>query len=585
MSNRRSLTAANAYATSRPMSKLFLTIALGSIAVGAVGWALPDLIAQASDSVALSGVISSQQEGLMEGVVVSARRDGTNFTVSVVSDAKGKYSFPRTHLEPGKYALTIRAVGYDLNGPGSVTIAEGKTSNADLKLEKTKDLASQLSSLEWAMSVPGTPEQKDKVIYQTVSCAYCHAWERVVKSNHTADEFVDLITRMQKYYTDGSAVSRDNRGRGQIGPPDQVAAAEQNPKWGREPFGVPKKELAEYLTTVNLSGGKTTWPYELKTLPRPKGKATRVIITQYDMPRPDTVAHDLDLDSAGTVWYTDESRMIFGKMNPKTGVFTEYALPPVPPGDLPGARDIQVDRDDNIWFPRRIANAAVVVTKYNPKTEEVSTIEGAGTQFMALGPEGKIWAGWTRIDPKAMKVEATYGWEKSPNIPPGPHRQYVDLTVVNSKGNPYAPDIGGSYIIGIDAMTGQAKFWQVPTPRSSPRRGRMDAQDRFWFAEYTGDKVGMFDTRTEKFQEWPMLRKYTTPYAVSAPDRNGYVYATSNMSERLMRLDPKTGEIVEYQIPTEFDSKKITYDPTTSRLTLWMVNTRTARMMKVEPLE
>ena len=567
------------------MSKLFLTIALGSIAVGAVGWALPDLIAQASDSVALSGVISSQQEGLMEGVVVSARRDGANFTVSVVSDAKGKYSFPRTHLEPGKYALTIRAVGYDLNGPGSVTIAEGKTSNADLKLEKTKDLASQLSSLEWAMSVPGTPEQKDKVIYQTVSCAYCHAWERVVKSNHTADEFVDLITRMQKYYTDGSAVSRDNRGRGQIGPPDQVAAAEQNPKWGREPFGVPKKELAKYLTTVNLSGGKTTWPYELKTLPRPKGKATRVIITQYDMPRPDTVAHDLDLDSAGTVWYTDESRMIFGKMNPKTGVFTEYALPPVPPGDLPGARDIQVDRDDNIWFPRRIANAAVVLTKYNPKTEEVSTIEGAGTQFMALGPDGKIWAGWTRIDPKTMKVEATYGWEKSPNIPPGPHRQYVDLTVVNSKGNPYAPDIGGSYIIGIDAMTGQAKFWQVPTPRSSPRRGRMDAQDRFWFAEYTGDKVGMFDTRTEKFQEWPMLRKYTTPYAVSAPDRNGYVYATSNMSERLMRLDPKTGEIVEYQIPTEFDSKKITYDPTTSRLTLWMVNTRTAKMMKVEPLE
>ena len=113
----------------------------------------------------------------------------------------------------------------------------------------------------------------------------------------------------------------------------------------------------------------------------------------------------------------------------------------------------------------------------------------------------------------------------------------------------------------------------------------MDAQDRFWFAEYTGDKIGMFDTRTEKFQEWPMLRKYTTPYAVSSPDGSGYVYATSNMSERLIRLDPKTGEIVEYQMPTEFDSKKIAYDPTTSRSTLWMCNTRTARMMKVEPLD
>jgi virginiamycin B lyase len=568
-----------------PMYKLFFTITLASIVAGVMSLAPTELIAQSSDSIALSGIVSSQQEGLMEGVVVSARRVGANFTVSVVSDAQGKYSFPRTHLEPGKYALTIRAVGYDLIDSGTIEIAEGKTSNANLKLVKAKDLAAQLSSLEWAMSVPGTPEQKNKLIYQTVSCAYCHTWQRIMRSSHTAHEFVSLITRMQKYYTDGSAVSTDDRGRGQLGPPDQVAAADQNPIWGREPFGIPKEELAEYLATVNLSNDKTTWPFELKTLPRPKGKATRVIITQYDMPRPDTVAHDLDLDSMGTPWYTDESRMFFGKMNSKTGSFTEYSLPPVPPRDLPGARDIQVDQDDNIWFPRRIAGAAIVLTRFNPKTEEVSTIEGAGTQFMALGPEGKIWAGWTRIDPKTMKVEARYGWEKSPNIPPGPHRQYVDLTVVNSRGNPYAPDIGGSYIIGIDAKTGEAKFWQVPTPRSSPRRGRMDAQDRFWFAEYTGDKIGMFDTRTEKFQEWPMLHKYTTPYAVSAPDKNGYVYATSNMSERLMRLDPKTGDIVEYQISTEFDSKKITYDPTTSRTTLWMVNTRSARMMKVEPLD
>ena len=180
----------------------------------------------------------------MEGVVVSARRDCANFTVSVVSDAQGKYSFPRTHLQPGKYTLTIRAVGYDLRGPASVDVAESKLAIADLKLVKTaKDLAAQLSSLEWAMSVPGTPEQKDKVIYQTVSCAYCHTWQRVVRSNHTADEFVDLITRMQKYYTDGSAVSTDHRGRGQFGPPDQVAAADTNPDLGPRAFRCAEKGL------------------------------------------------------------------------------------------------------------------------------------------------------------------------------------------------------------------------------------------------------------------------------------------------------------------------------------------------------
>src|SRR5580693_6920815 len=141
-----------------PMYKLFFTITLASIVAGVMSLAPTELIAQSSDSIALQGVVSSQQEGLMEGVVVSARREGASFTVSVVSDAQGKYSFPRTHLEPGKYALTIRAVGYDLSGPGQVEITDGRTTAADLKLDKTKDLASQMSSLEWAMSAPGTPE-------------------------------------------------------------------------------------------------------------------------------------------------------------------------------------------------------------------------------------------------------------------------------------------------------------------------------------------------------------------------------------------------------------------------------------------
>ena len=52
-------------------------------------------------------------------------------------------------------------------------------------------------------------------MYQTVSCAYCHTWKRVMKSKHTAEELVAVMTRMQTYYTDGTAVSDDGRGRGQ----------------------------------------------------------------------------------------------------------------------------------------------------------------------------------------------------------------------------------------------------------------------------------------------------------------------------------------------------------------------------------
>lgn len=94
----------------------------------------------------------------------------------------------------------------------------------------------------------------------------------------------------------------------------------------------------------------------------------------------------------------------------------------------------------------------------------------------------------------------------------------------------------------------------------------------------------VFDSRTAKVQEWA-LRKYSTPYTVSVPDRNGHVYAPSNMSERVIRLNPKTGEVVEYLMPTQFDSKKISVHPRKDRTEIWMANTRNARLVKLEPLD
>src|SRR5579864_4934310 len=67
--------------------------------------------AETSTSIALSGLVSSVEEGQMEGVLVSAKKGGSTITVTVVSDAQGRYRFPLSKLPPGQYALHIRAVG------------------------------------------------------------------------------------------------------------------------------------------------------------------------------------------------------------------------------------------------------------------------------------------------------------------------------------------------------------------------------------------------------------------------------------------------------------------------------------------
>ena len=463
-----------------------------------------------------------------------------------------------------------------------VEVPQAKPATLDLKLEKTKDLSLQLTSLDWISIMPGTPEQKAKLVYKGASCNYCHQYRRILRSKHDAAEFARVIKRMKTYYPDGTASSDDGRGKADLWKRYGDSYGKPTPEPSRQPdlegpnwSGVPITEYAEYLATANLSGGRTTWPFELRaTMPRPKGAGTRIIITQWDQPRKLTVSHDMDVDSKGSLWYGDESNQFIGMLEPRTNTFTEYPLPELPADHLHGTRDVQVDQEDNIWFPMRVQGGAALVTKFEPKTKKLTIVDGATAQFLALGPNGKLWTGGAGntpgvIDIKTMKMEARYqgnGYQ----------------LVVSSKGIPYMGSGGAINIYDVPA----GKLRSVPLPSQNPmaRRGRMDAQDRYWFGEYNGDKIGMFDTKTETVKEWP-LRQYSTPYTASVPDKNGYVYAPSNMSDRLSRLDPKTGNVVEYLMPTEFDTKKIVMDPSTNRVVLWMANTRNARVLRVEPLD
>ena len=83
----------------------------------------------------------------MEGVVVSAKKDGSTMSISVVTDGKGRYTFPAAKLEPGHYALKIRAIGYDLDGANAADVKAGATATADVELSPTKNLAEQLTNL------------------------------------------------------------------------------------------------------------------------------------------------------------------------------------------------------------------------------------------------------------------------------------------------------------------------------------------------------------------------------------------------------------------------------------------------------
>ena len=116
--------------------------------------------AQAGPQPAVTGRVSSAEDGSLEGVLVSARKAGSTITITVVTDQQGQYRFPQARLEPGQYALRIRAVGYDLEGAGTVDVVARQTTTADLNLRKARDLASQLSNAEWMTACPAPSRRK-----------------------------------------------------------------------------------------------------------------------------------------------------------------------------------------------------------------------------------------------------------------------------------------------------------------------------------------------------------------------------------------------------------------------------------------
>ena len=543
---------------------------------------------QNSPSVSLTGLVSSQREGPMEGVLVSAKRAGSTITVTVVSDAQGRYSFPKNRLDPGQYSVRIRAIGYELQRSETVIVTAEQAAHQDLKLVETQDLAYQLSNGEWLMSMPGTDEQKQALL----GCTQCHTLEPIVRSRYTATEFPKILDRMNRY-AQGSTRLRpqlrpNTHGRGVTG--DGMAGREgENPARQAQ-----MAKTAEFVSTINLSSS-SRWQYPLKTLPRPKGKATQVIITEYDLPRPETLPHDAAADSAGMIWYSDFGSHYLGMLDPKTGKVMEYPIPITKPGAPLGSLDLVFDKQSNIWLGTMYQGS---LAKFDRKTQKFQTWgspkfqerdEARIAMVMPINNDvdGIVWIGGDdeyRVEIKTgewQAIDYDEGQSKDSSIVRGLSAYGV---ASDSKNNFYGLNLNGTYIIKKDAKTGKITPYATPTPNSGPRRGHMDSEDRLWFAEFRGNRIAMFDTKTGKFREWPVPTPWTNVYD-AIYDKAGYAWGGGMNNDHVARLNTNTGESTEYLLPRTTNIRRVNVDNSTNPPTFWVGNNLEGIIIRVEPLE
>jgi len=533
--------------------------------------------------VPLTGIVTSQKEGAMEGVLVTAQRVGGSIAVTVDSDKQGRYTFPASRLTPGDYQLTIRAVGYEADNPNMIaTVADSKTTEFDIRLDKTSNLAAQLSDAEWLDSVPGTEQQKDIFF----NCVHCHSLSLALESNHNEAEFRSVIVRMRNYLT----------------PATLTVPIPKLHRSGSRPLDV---VLAKFLSSVDLST-RSKLDYKLKTFPRPTGNDTKVVITEYTIPYPDWQPHDAALDSDGMVYFTDFSSPRFGQLDPRTGKVTVWE-------DLnkkwgyrqQGFQCMQFDSKGNPWIARHSENGIAEFDRKTGKFINYSVPPSAGgnahttTDFLAITHDDQyVWFKDSgnllmyRLDVATGKFNRYVPY---PNYHPpysvgnglkGPkplgHNIYG--VSVDSKGNCYFADMAGGNIGKVDAQTGKITLFPTPTPNSGPRRTHMDPKDRLWFAEYWAGKIGMFDTKTNQFHEWTIPLPWYGPYD-AVLDKDGYVWTGGMPSDFVFHFNPKTGVWDKYLLPRlGVNIRRVSVINSTTPPTFLIGENHQARIAKIELL-
>ena len=325
-------------------------LGIRAVLIGILLFSCLGAIAQAQTI--LTGTVTSASGEKMEGVTVSARRIGSNFTTTVFTDASGQYYFPS--MDSGRYRFWAQAVTYDAAIVDEMPLS-GAVVQQDVVLKPLQNFEKQLRGDEVMMSLPGdTPhDMKMKEVLHVNCYGGCHSPSQIMKDRFDEKGWKAIINQMSKETSGGTYFTAEDRN------PAPVLQY-----W--------KSELAAWLAKVR---GPAPTALKYKTRPRPTGDAALAVYREYDTTKP---GFGLPLYNDGSLWQLGMPNKTdgrgqgllratvdvegnpwfsggvfdywsFGKIDWKTGKLTAYKVKSPETGSVASGGEIFADREGNIW--------------------------------------------------------------------------------------------------------------------------------------------------------------------------------------------------------------------------------------------
>ena len=282
------------------------------------------------------GVVKTRAGEPLEGMMVQLISAGTAMWTTVYSNHRRTLRISQT--QPGEYTLRIARPrefqpfvkeNVMIDGRRVLDDITPDPCDEDGTASVTRDIAAQMTGTEWLMSLSGTGEDKRLL---TTNCNCCHSYQQIFRNHYDEHGWHEIVNRM----THGAG----------------------SPLILMRPTGrfndALEAQLVRWLATVR--GPESEEP-QFISLPRPQGRQTRVIITEYELPRLELATHDVSGDSKGNIWYSTHRSSYVGRLDPKTGKVTEFHVPNVDEGSLPGTH----------WDPCRQERHRLGIGKLGPQ--------------------------------------------------------------------------------------------------------------------------------------------------------------------------------------------------------------------------
>jgi virginiamycin B lyase len=536
----------------------------------------------------LTGTIASAAGQKLEGVLVSAKKEGSTITTNVYTDLNGEYFFPA--MADGKYQVWAQTLGFK-TAKGAVDLSA--TRHQDFQLSAITDPEERIRQLPSELLASALPEETEadaniKRIFHN-QCTGCHTPGYPLQFKFDEAGWNKIINLMKVIPALPSPSAKVN------------AIIQYN-----------QKELAAYLTRARGPGESSM---KFKDRPRPTGEAARVVWTTYDLPlNPDAgigtqtkynpndgsdwnlgttsrigqLPHDGGMGLDGNLYYTVNAPnkvVTIGKVDGKTGEVKYLKVDKRDGSSAATAHGLTRDANGDFWFDINPGRRSL--GKLEAKTEKISVYETpppmsplGGAVTMDVDGKGKIWAsapdGVVQFDPVTEKFTDFKSMTPFKNAK-GTNSTYG--AAGDRDGNGWWAQMAFDTVGKADISTGKTSEVALPSLKNEmeripaaakafyesfndrtngnplpwsqgPRRMGTDKNaDVLWVGNSWGATLARIDTKTLQTTIIPFPDPAYQPYHI-AVDQNHNVWGNLWTADRIAKYDPSKAAWTMFDLPT-----------------------------------